>query len=254
MYTARVEASAGGSVTVAPVAASAGSRMTLLIKPQEGYRLMSLTVCTGNGNVVPCTVTDGRGSYIQPAGNVTVKASFEKPPVFTDVSPEDYYSEAVTWALDQGITEGVSATQFGTGLTVTRAQMVTFLWRQAGRPAPAADSMPFTDVPADAYYRDAVLWAVETGITVGVAADRFGPEELVDRSQAMTFLWRAVGKPVAAGGQSFRDVSADAWYHDAVNWAVENSVTLGVSPDSFAPDQDCLREQIITFMFRSLAE
>lgn len=254
MYGASVEAAAGGTVVVAPLAASAGSRMTVYGRPQEGYFLRAVQVYDAAGDLIPCTVTDGRGSFVLPAGPVRVVPVFAKALPFTDVQPEDYYFDAVSWALENGITEGVSTTQFGAGLTVTRAQMVTFLWRQAGMPAPAAAAMPFTDVPADAYYRDAVLWALENGITVGVAADRFGPDELVDRSQAVTFLWRALGKPAADADQGFGDVSGTAWYFQAVNWAVREGVTIGVSQDRFAPDQDCLREQIITFMFRCLAE
>lgn len=165
-----------------------------------------------------------------------------------DISVEDYYFKAVAWALQNGITEGTSATTFGPDVTCTRAQMVTFLWRAAGSPK-ASGSNPFTDVKAGAYYYDAVLWAVQQGITSGTSATTFSPNTKVTRGQTVTFLYRANGSP-AASGSSFSDVPVDAYYAKAVAWAVAEGITAGTGENTFSPDKDCTRGQIVTFMYR----
>ena len=127
--------------------------------------------------------------------------------------------------------------------------MVTFLWRAAGSPK-ASGSNPFRDVSADTYYYDAVLWAVENGITSGISADAFAPDAMVTRAQTVTFLYRAAGSPAAAPGSSFSDVRSDAYYADAVFWAVEKGITSGTAAAAFSPDADCTRAQIVTFLYR----
>ena len=171
---------------------------------------------------------------------------------FVDVSENAYYYNAVKWAVENGVTEGVSASAFGPDRACTRAQMVTFLWRAAGCPMPTTTSLPFTDVSADDYYYEAVAWAVEMGITAGTAADRFSPDATVTRGQTVTFLYRYAGEPEAPEA-AFTDVSANAYYADAVAWASEAGVTEGISATAFAPDRACTRAQIVTFLYRSMA-
>lgn len=171
---------------------------------------------------------------------------------FVDVSENAYYYNAVKWAVENGITEGISASAFGPDRACTRAQMVTFLWRAAGCPVPSSTSLPFTDVSADDYYYDAVAWAVEMGITAGTSADRFSPDATVTRGQTVTFLYRYAGEPEAPEA-GFTDVPANAYYADAVAWASAAGVTEGVSATAFAPDRACTRAQIVTFLYRSMA-
>ena len=153
--------------------------------------------------------------------------------------------------MKQGVTAGATETTFAPYDTCTRAQTVTFLWRAAGSPAPAAKENPFTDVKEGAYYYDAVLWAVENGITGGTSATTFSPNTTVTRAQVVTFLYRAAKSPAVTGESAFTDVASDAYYEDAVVWAVENEITDGVNETSFAPAQSCTRAQIVTFLFRS---
>ena len=171
-------------------------------------------------------------------------------PVFADVSASAYYADAVKWAVEQGITSGTSATTFSPDMSCTRAQIVTFLWRANGSPK-ADGANPFTDVSADAYYYDAVLWAVKEGITSGTTAATFSPDATVTRGQTVTFLYRAAGAPAVTGG-SFADVAADAYYADAVAWAVKEGVTSGTSATTFSPDAPCTRGQIVTFLYQGV--
>ena len=170
---------------------------------------------------------------------------------FTDVRTSDYYYDAVLWAADNGVTGGTSATTFSPNVTVTRAQMVTFLWRAHGSPK-ATGANPFTDVSTSDYYYDAVLWAVANGVTSGTSADTFGPDAAVTRAQAVTFQWRAAGSPVVSGS-SFDDVAADAYYANAVAWAVANGITSGTGGSNFSPDVVVTRAQAVTFLWKELA-
>ena len=156
------------------------------------------------------------------------------------------------WAVENGITAGVTETLFAPGQACTRAQMVTFLWRAAGSPAPTATENPFADVAESAYYHDAVLWAAENGITGGTSAGTFSPNATVTRAQTVTFLYRAAGAPAVSGG-SFVDVKADAYYADAVVWAAEQGITSGTTAETFSPAQACTRAQIVTFLYRDRA-
>ena len=169
---------------------------------------------------------------------------------FADVSTSDYYYDSVLWAVENGVTNGTSATTFGPDMAVSRAQMVTFLWRAHGSPK-ATGTNPFTDVSTSDYYYDAVLWAVANGVTNGTSATTFSPDTAVTRSQAVTFQWRAAGSPVVSGS-SFGDVAADAYYVNAVTWAVANGITNGTGGNSFSPDVVVSRAQAVTFLYREL--
>lgn len=171
---------------------------------------------------------------------------------FSDVPAGAYYADAVAWAVSKGITTGTGEGQFSPAAPCTRAQVVTFLWRAAGSPAPTGTAS-FADVPADAYYRDAVLWAVEQGITNGTGADAFSPDATVDRAQTVTFLYRYAGSPAVSGG-GFDDVASGSYYAGAVAWAVAEDITNGTSPTTFAPASNCTRAQTVTFLFRALGE
>ena len=244
-----------GKVTISPKNASEGTEVTVKVTPDSGYALEGLTVTDKDGKKLKLT-DKGSGIYTftMPAGKVTVEAGFRADaaePVnpFVDVSGGAYYEDAVLWAVREGITSGTTATTFSPGASCTRAQMVTFLWRAAGSPK-ASGSNPFRDVSADTYYYDAVLWAVENGITSGISADAFAPDAMVTRAQTVTFLYRAAGSPAAVPGSSFADVRSDAYYADAVSWAVEKGITSGTAAAAFSPDADCTRAQIVTFLYR----
>ena len=170
---------------------------------------------------------------------------------FTDVADKAYYRDAVAWAVENGITKGTTATTFSPNATCTRAQAVTFLWRTAGSPKPETRTMPFTDVPAGSYYYDAVLWAVENGITKGTSDTTFSPDATCSRAQIVAFLWRSEKSPAAGTVNPFTDVKSDAYYADAVLWAVKEDVTKGTTSTTFSPNADCTRAQIVTFLYRA---
>ena len=170
---------------------------------------------------------------------------------FTDVADDAYYADSVAWAVAKNITSGVSATSFAPNASCTRGQMVTFLWRANGSPEPKSTATSFTDVKSGAYYEKAVAWAVENNVTTGTSATTFSPDATVTRGQSVTFLWRANASPAAASASSFTDVAASAYYASAINWAVENNVTNGTSATTFAPNSNCTRAQIVTFLYRA---
>ena len=172
---------------------------------------------------------------------------------FSDVAEKDYFFDAVNWAVGKEITGGVGGNRFAPTQPCTRAQAVTFLWRAAGSPEPKG-SDSFADVAAGSYYHKAVLWAVEHGITAGVGGRRFDPNGTCTRAEIVTFLWRFADKPIVDGGESFADVSPTAFFHDAVSWAKASSVTGGTGGNLFRPAQTCTRGQIVTFLYRALAE
>lgn len=234
--------------------------------PNDNYDFSAVT-----GKLTPWTSGGGGnnggnsgGSSSGSSGGTTTKPPVTEPetptdPVtppptttFPDVPADAYYADAVAWAVSKGITTGTGDGNFSPAAPCTRAQVVTFLWRAAGSPAPTSTAS-FADVPADAYYRDAVLWAVETGITNGTGADAFSPNATVDRAQTVTFLYRYAGSPAASGG-GFDDVDSGSYYADAVAWAVSQEITNGTSPTTFAPASNCTRGQTVTFLFRALAQ
>ena len=170
---------------------------------------------------------------------------------FTDVAEGAYYADAVAWAIQNKVTSGVSATTFAPNASCTRGQMVTFLWKAAGSPEPKSLTTAFTDVKSGAYYEKAVAWAVENKVTTGTSATTFSPDATVTRGQSVTFLWKANNSPAAASASAFTDVAAGAYYVSAVNWAVEKGVTSGMSATTFAPNSNCTRAQIVTFLYRA---
>lgn len=242
-----------GSVTVDPERARSGSRVTVTVTPDSGYKLGDLVVTDKDGKKLELTDKgNGQYTFTMPSGKVEVAAEFVKEvevSPFADVATDAYYYDAVKWAVEKGVTNGVSETLFGPDQACTRAQIVTFLWRAAGSPEPKSGST-FADVAADAYYAKAVAWAVENGITKGTSETTFHPDETCTRAQGVTFLYRALGK-LAAAQAGFTDVAADSYYADAVNWAAENGVTNGISETLFGPDGSCTRAQIVTFLYRA---
>ena len=254
--TVSVGSSVNGSVTVSPKTASKGDTVTVTVRPDAGYSLDTLTVTDQNGTEIKLTDKgDGTFTFPMPASRVTVKVTF-KPAAFlafTDVPSNAYYEDAVNWAVDKGITTGVSANRFDPNGICTRAQAVAFLWRAAGSPAPKSSAMPFIDVPAGSYYSDAVLWAVENGITKGTSDTAFSPDKTCTRAQIVTFLWRSQNAPAAGSSNPFMDVAAGDYYADAVLWAVKENVTKGTGNTTFNPDDNCTRAQIVTFIWRTMA-
>ena len=242
-----------GTITVSPATASKGTNVTITAKPADGYELGSLTATDANGSTLALTdLGNGKYSFTMPDGKVEVNGTFVKKSAqtFVDVPENAYYAPAVNWAVEKGVTEGTSATTFSPDAACTRAQIVTFLYRAAGSPAVKSTVNPFTDVTASDYYYNAVLWAVENGITTGTSETTFSPNESCTRAQCVTFLYRAVGSAATAKA-SFTDVSADAYYAPAVAWAVEKGVTEGTSATTFSPDAACTRAQIVTFLYRA---
>ena len=173
---------------------------------------------------------------------------------FSDVAASAYYYDAVLWAVEKGVTNGITDTIFDPNATCTRAQAVTFLWRAMGSPEPTTTSCPFTDVSKDAYYYKAVLWAVEKGITAGTGAATFSPDDTCTRAQIVTFQYRAALSPAAGTVNPFADVADSAYYAPAVLWAVKEGVTQGTAAATFSPDEDCTRGQIVTFLWRYLVK
>lgn len=172
---------------------------------------------------------------------------------FTDMPAGGSWShEAIDWAVANAITTGTSATTFRPNMACSRGQIVTFLWRAAGSPKASSAAHPFTDVTPGDYYYDAMLWAVEQGITSGSSATTFSPDRVCSRSEVVTFLWRANGKPAPEyEGNRFHDVEAGSFYEEAVNWAVSKAITTGTGEGTFAPKQSCTRAQVVTFLHRN---
>lgn len=259
-YSITAGNSAHGSVSVSPKSASKGTKVTLTIQPDSGYELDSLVVKDTKGNAVKLTKeSHTKYTFTMPNSKVTIDATFteiEQQPSsqirFTDVNSNTYYYDAVAWAVEQGITSGTTAITFSPDAPCTRAQIVTFLWRAAGSPV-MGENNPFTDVTPGSYYYDAVQWAVAQGITVGTSANTFSPDVTCTRGQAVTFLYRYEKSPVVSGGNAFTDVPSNAYYTNAVQWAVNSGVTSGTSATTFSPNATCTRGQIVTFLYRDMA-
>ena len=172
--------------------------------------------------------------------------------VFTDVNAADWYYAPVQWAVSKAITEGTSDSTYSPELDCTREQMVTFLWRAAGKPAVTDGKNPFTDVDQNAFSYQAILWAVKNGITEGTSTTTFSPDAPCTRAQIVTFLWRAAGKPAASIQKAaFDDLEEDAYYYPAVLWATEKAITNGMGGGKFAPNATCTRAQGVTFVYRA---
>ena len=260
-YAVSAPAAENGSVTVSPRNASAGSTVTITVKPDSGYVLETISVTDKNGNDLKLTDKgNGKYTFTMPARRVEVKASFVKSvevSPFADVAIDAYYYEAVKWAAENGITGGVGNSLFAPNQPCTRAQIVTFLWRAAGSPV-VNYLMPFTDVDEGAYYAEAVRWAASTGIITGLTETTFGTDSVCTRAQAAAMIYRcaqAQGKGFTGAWMfhlPFTDVPE--WAYESVAWCYMNGVTTGVSETSFAPGNDCTRAQIVTFLWRAFSK
>lgn len=260
-YAVSAPAAENGKIAVSPRYAERGERVTVTVTPDEGYELESLTVIDSRGDELTLTdLGNGRYRFTMPARRVEVKASFVKSvevSPFADVAIDAYYYEAVKWAAESGITGGVGNSLFAPNQPCTRAQIVTFLWRAAGSPV-VNYRMPFTDVDEGAYYAEAVRWAASTGIVTGLTEMTFGTDSVCTRAQAAAMIYRcaqAQGKGFTGAWMfhlPFTDVPE--WTYESVAWCYMNGVTTGVSETSFAPDNDCTRAQIVTFLWRAFGK
>lgn len=251
-----IKATAGANGSISPsgwTSVREGWDQTFTITPDKGYAVAKVLV---DGKSVGAVMSY---TFKNVTKDHTIEAVFMKSNgnpqtgVFVDVPENSYYEEAVDWAEENGITQGTDDTHFSPNDICTRAQIVTFLWRAAGSPAPKSMSS-FTDVPADAFYANAVAWAVENGITSGTGESKFSPNSTCTRAQAVTFLYRASGSPAVSGKAEFSDVSSTAFYADAVAWAAKKGITTGIGGGLFGSDNDCTRGQIVTFLWRAMAE
>lgn len=251
-----------GSVTVSPKNASAGSTVTITVKPDSGYVLETISVADKNGNDLKLTDKgNGKYTFTMPGSKVEVKATFMEDNsvlnFFYDVPNDAYYYEAVKWAAEKGVTSGIGNSLFAPNQPCTRAQIVTFLWRAVGSPV-VNYLMPFTDVDEGAYYAEAVRWAASTGIVTGLTETTFGTDSVCTRAQAAAMIYRcaqAKGKGFTGAWMfhlPFTDVPE--WAYESVAWCYMNSVTMGVSETSFAPGNDCTRAQIVTFLWRAFGK
>ena len=250
-YTIKATAGTGGSISPSGnVSVREGRDQTFTITPDKGYAVANVKIDGKSiGAVKSYTFENVRRTH-------TIEVIFMKANgnpqtgVFVDVATGSYYEDAVDWAVENGITKGTDDTHFSPDGICTRAQAVTFLWRAAGSPEPETRAMPFTDVPVGSYYYDAVLWAVENGITKGTSDTTFSPNMTCTRAQIVAFLWRSEKSPAAGTANPFADVKSTAYYADAVLWAVKENITRGTTNTTFSPDADCTRAQIVTFLWR----
>ena len=250
-YTIKATAGAGGSISPSgSVSVREGRDQTFTITPDKDYAVANVKIDGKSiGAVKSYTFENVRRTH-------TIEVIFMKANgnpqtgVFVDVATGSYYEDAVDWAVENGITKGTDDTHFSPDGICTRAQAATFLWRAAGSPKPETRTMPFTDVPAGSYYYDAVLWAVENGITKGTSNTTFSPNMTCTRAQIVTFLWRSEKSPAAGTANLFVDVKSTVYYADAVLWAVKEDITKGTTNTTFSPDADCTRAQIVTFLWR----
>jgi len=250
-YTIKATAGAGGSISPSGnVSVREGRDRTFTITPDKGYAISNVKIDGKSiGAVKSYTFENVRRNH---AIEVIFTKANGNPQtgVFVDVATGSYYEDAVDWAVENGITKGTDDTHFSPDGICTRAQAVTFLWRTAGSPKPETRAMPFTDVPVGSYYYDAVLWAVENGITKGTSDTTFSPNMTCSRAQIVAFLWRSEKSPAAGTANPFADVKSDAYYADAVLWAVKENITKGTTSTTFSPNADCTRAQIVTFLWR----
>ena len=253
-YTIKATAGTNGSISPSGwTSVRDGWDQTFTITPDKGYAVAKVLV---DGKSVGAVKSY---TFKNVTKDHTIEAIFMKSNgnpqtgVFVDVAEGSYYEEAIDWAVEKGVTNGVSSNMFAPNDPCTRAQIVTFLWRAAGSPAPKSMSS-FTDVPADAFYAKAVAWAVENGITSGTGESKFSPNATCTRAQSVTFLYRASGSPAVSGSAEFSDVATNAYYADAVAWAAKKGITTGIGGGLFGSDNDCTRGQIVTFLWRAMAE
>ena len=257
-YTIKATAGAGGSISPSGnVSVREGRDQTFTITPDKGYAVANVKIDGKSiGAVKSYTFENVRRTH-------TIEVIFMKANgnpqtgVFVDVATGSYYEDAVDWAVENGITNGVSSNMFAPDDPCTRAQIVTFLWRAAGSPV-VNYRMPFTDVDEGAYYGEAVRWAASTGIVTGLTETTFSTDSVCTRAQAAAMIYRcaqAQGKGFTGAWMfhlPFTDVPE--WAYESVAWCYMNSVTTGVSETSFAPGNDCTRAQIVTFLWRAFSK
>ena len=250
-YTIKATAGAGGSISPSGnVSVREGRDQTFTITPDKGYAVANVKI-DGKSIGAVKSYTFENVSRTHTIEVIFMKANGNpQTGVFVDVATGSYYEDAVDWAVENGITKGTDDTHFSPDGICTRAQAVTFLWRTAGSPASKTSTMPFTDVPVGSYYYDAVLWAVENGITKGTSDTTFSPNMTCSRAQIVTFLWRSEKSPAAGTANPFADVKSTAYYADAVLWAAKEDITKGTTNTTFSPGADCTRAQIVTFLWR----
>lgn len=252
-HTIKASSDSNGSISPSErVSVRHGRDQSFTITPNKGYEIAKVLV---DGKSVGAVESYTFKSVTK---NHTIEAIFMKvddnkpmPDTFMDVPKGSYYEKAVDWAVKNGITAGTGDNYFMPDGICTRAQAVTFLWRVAGSPTPKTEIMPFEDVPEGSYYYEAVLWAAENEITVGTSATTFSPELTCSRAHIVSFLWRAAGYPSAGTVNPFADVPENAYYINAMLWAVKQEITVGTTPSTFSPDEGCTRAQIVTFLYRA---
>ena len=248
LVSVTVETGLGGTAALDREGATIGQTVKLTCSPEEGYRVARVTGAkklVDNG--------DNTWSFVMDNAPVELKVLFlrENNP-FLDVNENHFFHDSVLWAVEHGITAGLSADTFGPLAACNRAQVVTFLWRAAGCPEPTVTENPFADVAKGSFYEKAVLWAVENGITAGLTADTFGPNVVCNRAQVVAFLYRANGSPAPkTTGNPFVDVKEKDFYYAPVLWALENGVTAGSDANHFNPLGQCQRAQVVTFLYRA---
>ena len=260
-YAVSAPAAENGSVTVSPKNASAGSTVTITVKPDSGYVLETISATDRNGNDLKLTDRgNGKYTFTMPTSKVEIKVTFMEDNsvlnFFYDVPNGAYYYDAVKWAVDNGITGGVGNSLFAPNQPCTRGQIVTFLWRAAGSPV-VNYAMNMTDVAEDAYYGEAVRWALSEGITTGIGDTAFGPDAACTRAQAVAFLFRYA---VASGMDAvtladlisgFADAASVPGYAvSAMNWALSQGIMQG-SGTQLLSGNTCTRAQIVTFLYRA---
>lgn len=258
--TVSVSPNSMGTTTTTAAATSnqvdAGSSVGVTTLPASGYRTMGVNISTNGGAATATRQGDNYFTFTVPsnATAVTVTPIYDRDngTKFSDVWSTEYYSKSVAWAVRQGITNGTSTYGFSPSVTCTRAQMMTFLWRVAGRPTVSGVNNPFVDVypGMGSDYYNAILWAVSKGITNGTDATHFSPSGTVTRAQAITFLYRYEGSPTVSASTGFYDVPSTEYYARAVSWAKSKGVTDGTSTYYFSPSQGVTRAQAVTFLYR----
>lgn len=256
-YRVSVSPAEGGEITTSPAYAAPGKLVTVNVAPDTGFVVKGITVTGPDGSPLSVSGSGGAYTFTMPKGSVTITADIVSLfSQFTDIPTAiAEYSEAIEWAVGQGITIGTGETAFSPNAACTRAQMAVFLYRAAGSPADVSGTNPFTDIPADnAELQKAVQWAFNEGITKGTGGASFDPAAPCTRAEMAAFLYRAHGEPAAAGTNGFADVPADAFYHTAIQWAVNEGIARGYSDTAFGPYDACTRVQMVTFLYRDRAE
>ena len=256
-YRITVEATQGGTVTADPTAAKAGATVTLTPVPDRGYQVGSVAVTDRFGDAVAVTEqADGTYTFTMPNGQVTVTVTFAETPLpFTDVTEGDWFYDAVRYAYETGLMDGVGDSLFAPNSETTRAQLVTILYRLEGEPEVSGTS-GFTDVEADIWYTDAVAWAAQNGIVNGVSGTQFAPGDDITREQLAVILYRYAtyqGYDVSqrADLSGFVDAGTISTYaQEALSWANAQGLVLGFEDDSLRPQGNASRAQIAAVLMR----